>query len=163
MDIPIVILYTKAEWLEATQNSIRALGMTNPFINIRGTFDKPLKRYQIVSYIWRNTILPLVEGKEFYYTEEGPLWKSIPPKVNFSMWFGYTKRYKERLVGTKCVYFTKEDSYKIKGTINKYFHIDYLFSNTDYIMWEEKGVFSFKLLPRKSYFNTKHPKNLYEI
>jgi len=162
MEPPIVILYTKEEWLEATVNSIKLLGLTNTIIPIMGSFDKPLKKYQIVSYLWKTKILPQVKETDFYYTEEGTLWKSIPKEVSHSYWHGYTKITDNRPVGIKVLFFKAIDYYKLELLFSsKLFHTDFMLSKCDWLEWGKKEDFQFKLLPRRSYFNTKHPKKFY--
>lgn len=162
MDYPIVILYTKKEWLEATINSIKALGLTNQIIPVLGNFDRPLKRYEIVSYNFKTKILPKVKNTDFYYTEEGTLWKSIPKTVSTSYWHGYTKITDNRPVGIKVLYFKKEDWVKLELLFSgKLFHADFMLSKCDWLIQSKKDEFKFKLLPRKSYFKTRHPQRYY--
>jgi len=163
MESPIVILYTKEEWLNATKDSIKELGMTNPIIEVEGTFNAPLKPYQIVSYIFKNKILPIVKGLSFFYTEEGTLWRTIPKETINSKWYGYTKLFKNgRIVGAKCLYFSTLDTNKLEQIFEKYYHIDLIFSKCDWLKTANKNEFIFKLYPRPSYFNTKHSKKYYE-
>lgn len=162
MESPIVILYTKEEWLDATTNSIKELGITNPIIPVLGTFTAALKPNQICSYLFKNKILPLVKGLSFFYTEEGTLWKSIPQETIKSRWYGYSKLFKNgRKVGTKLLFFSTLDTNKLEQIFDKYYHLDLMFSKCDWIETANKNEFNFKLLPRPSYFNTKHSKKYY--
>lgn len=169
---PIVILYTEEPYLNSTITSIRELGMNNKIIPVYGITDEKLKRHELVSFLFKTRVLPLVKESSFYYTEEGTIWKSIPDIKEHSQWFGYTKITNGRPVGAKCIYFYKDDYKTLVSLFNsKLFHIDYTFSKCDWLIrskYKKRGVtkvpqdFDFKLVARSSYFETQHPKFWYK-